>query len=94
MRLFFYGLSLTFSKCFLSVAFANHATDSADQEYLLISVSGGLQDGFPDHYKLDYLAGQPYESKAIFLGRGLVRGYKAYLDVMQPGWRQYTVRQF
>jgi hypothetical protein len=27
--------------------------------------------------------------KAIFLGRGLVPGYKAYLDDMQPTWRQY-----
>jgi hypothetical protein len=27
--------------------------------------------------------------KAVFLGRALVRGYKAYLDVMEPTHRQY-----
>jgi hypothetical protein len=28
--------------------------------------------------------------KALFVGRALVRGCRAYLDVMQPGWRQYS----
>jgi hypothetical protein len=56
-------------------------------EYYVIGVSGGLQDGFPERSKMDYK-----NSKAIFLGRALVRGYKAYLDVMQEGWRQYVVR--
>lgn len=60
-------------------------------EYLVVGVSGGLQDGFPERPKMDYHAGQADESKAIFLGRALVRGYKAYLDVMQQGWRQYVV---
>lgn len=59
-------------------------------EYMVIGVSGGLQDGFPDHVKTDYRSGEPDEVKAILLGRALVRGTKAYLDVMQPGWRQYT----
>ena len=41
--------------------------------------------------KVDYKPGQPDEEvKAIFVGRALVRGTKAYLDVMEPGWRQYT----
>jgi hypothetical protein len=61
------------------------------REYLVVGVSGGLQDGFPEHVRLDFHSGEPDESKAIFLGRALVRGYKAYLDVMQDGWRQYTV---
>ena len=61
-----------------------------DQSYTLIAVSGGLQDGFPDHNKLDYHAGASDEVKAIFIGRALVRGTKAFLDVMQEGWRQYT----
>jgi hypothetical protein len=60
---------------------------TAIAEYYVIGVSGGLQDGFPDRGKMDYV-----DSKAIFLGRALVRGYKAYLDVMQEGWRQYVVR--
>jgi len=60
-------------------------------EYIAVGVSGGLQDGFPEHTRLDYHAGKLDEVQVIFLGRALVRGYKAYLDVMQPTWRQYTV---
>jgi len=61
------------------------------REYILVGVSGGLQDGFPEHSKLDYHSGEADEVQAIFLGRALVRGYKAFLDVMQPTWRQYVV---
>jgi hypothetical protein len=61
-----------------------------DQEYIIVGVSGGLQAGFPDHKNLDYHPGQPDEVQAVFLGRALVRGYKSYLDVMEPDWRQYT----
>lgn len=61
------------------------------EDYVFIGVSGGLQDGFPDHVKLDYHSGQDDEVRAVFVGRALVRGTKAYLDVMQEGWRQYTL---
>jgi hypothetical protein len=64
-------------------------TNTGRQQYLLIGVSGGLQDGFPDRRKLDY-ENEDEVVKAIFLGRALIRGYKAYLDVMQEGWRQYV----
>jgi hypothetical protein len=64
-------------------------TNPGGQQYLLIGVSGGLQDGFPDRRKLDY-ENDDEVVKAIFLGRALIRGYKAYLDVMQEGWRQYV----
>jgi hypothetical protein len=60
------------------------------RQYLFVGVSGGLQDGFPDHNKVDYHAGLEDEVRAIFIGRALVRGCKAFLDVMQDGWRQYT----
>ena len=60
-------------------------------EYIVVGVSGGLQDGFPEHTRLDYHSDKLDEVQVIFLGRALVRGYKAYLDVMQPTWRQYTV---
>jgi hypothetical protein len=59
--------------------------DRSADSFLLIGVSGGLQEGFPAHTKLDYHEGQDDESKAIFLGRALVRGYKPLLDVMQEG---------
>jgi hypothetical protein len=64
---------------------------SADEvEYMIVGVSGGLQGGFPEHVKLHYKSGEPQEVTAVFLGRALVRGYKAFLDVMQPDWRQYA----
>ena len=63
----------------------------AAESYSLIGVSGGLQEGFPAHAKLHY---QDTDNgsvvKALFLGRGLVRGYKAFLDLMEPSWREYT----
>jgi hypothetical protein len=58
-------------------------------DYLIVGVSGGLQDGFPERSKMDYHHGQDDEVPAVFIGKALVRGYKAFLDVMQPGWRQY-----
>jgi len=54
-------------------------------EYILVGVSGGLQKGFPDTVGLHY-----FDRPPVFLGRALVRGYKSYLDVMQPSWRQYV----
>lgn len=63
------------------------ATQAA--EYVLLGVSGGLQDGFPEHPKMDYQDDGEI-SPAVFVGRGLVRGYKAYLDVMELDWRQYV----
>ena len=59
-------------------------------EYVMVGVSGGLQAGFPEHFRMDYHSGMEDEVPAVFLGRALVRGYKSYLDVMQPEWRQYT----
>lgn len=74
----------------LFLAVAASATPSKDRQYLLVGVSGGLQDGFPERGKLNYNHGLEDESKAIYVGKGLVKGYKAFLDVMQPGWRQYV----
>ena len=59
-------------------------------DYILIGVSGGLQEGFPAHTKLHYNNNEGEQVKALFLGRGLVRGYKAFLDLMEPSWREYS----
>jgi hypothetical protein len=76
------------------------------QSYMLLGVSGTLQEGFPLRPRLDYNAsaapdndddnnnnncskGPPYVP-AVFIGRALVRGFKAYLDVKDPGWREYV----
>lgn len=65
------------------------AAPDPSREYLIVGVSGGLQDGFPERPKMNYHDGLEDETKAVFVGKALVRGYKAFLDVMQPGWRQY-----
>jgi hypothetical protein len=63
-----------------------------ESQYVLVGVSGGLQDGFPERSKMDYNNEDDEGSgKAIFLGKGLIRGYKAFLDVMEVGYRQYVV---
>ena len=59
---------------------------AATADYVLLAVSGGLQHGFPDHNKLHPTDGLP----PIYIGRALVRGTKAFLDVMEEGWRQYA----
>jgi hypothetical protein len=67
-----------------------NAGELPGHSYQLIGVSGGLQEGFPHHANLHYSdpENQVY-NKAIFVGHGLVRGYKAYLDLMEEGWREY-----
>lgn len=72
-----------------------------EQRFSLIGVSGTLQDGFELRNRLDY---HPCENgkdrgtscadgsspvPAKFVGKALVRGYKAYLDVKPQGWREY-----
>ncbi|KAI2500997.1 hypothetical protein MHU86_13471 [Fragilaria crotonensis] len=76
---------------FLLVTTTIADTTVKDRQYLLVGVSGGLQDGFTGRPKLNYNHGLEDESKAIYVGRGLVKGYKAFLDVMQSGWREYTL---
>lgn len=78
-------------------AAASAAGVNAEQEssYLLIGVSGTLQDGFALRDRLDYTtsnvdgSGGEHDVPAIFIGRALVRGYKAYLDIKDPGWREF-----
>jgi len=62
---------------------------SASADYLLVGVSGTLQDGFPLRDRLDYRQSGQELVPAIFIGKGLVRGYKAYLDVKDAGCREY-----
>ncbi len=82
LYLFCFVLSLSFRPC---------GAVEYSQEYIIVGVSGGLQAGFPDHKNLDYHSGEEDEVQAVFLGRALVRGYKSFLDVMEPDWRQYTL---
>jgi hypothetical protein len=78
---------------------AQHASGSSEASYLLIGVSGTLQDGFPLRDRLDYTSPSPCndtapgdENKhvpAILIGKALVRGFKAYLDIKEPEWREF-----
>jgi hypothetical protein len=78
---------------------AQHASGSCEASYLLIGVSGTLQDGFPLRDRLDYTSPSPCndtapgdENKhvpAILIGKALVRGFKAYLDIKEPEWREF-----
>jgi hypothetical protein len=74
---------------------ARHDTQSY---YMLLGVSGTLQEGFPLRHRLDYNAtgddddgdSEPSLVPAIFIGKALVRGFKAYLDVKDVGWREHV----
>ncbi|CAN0186744.1 unnamed protein product, partial [Phaeothamnion confervicola] len=37
----------------------------------------------------NYHHGEPDEITAVYWGTALVRGYKAFLDIKQPTWREY-----
>ncbi|CAN0379468.1 unnamed protein product, partial [Ectocarpus sp. 8 AP-2014] len=48
------------------------------------------QDGFAARHWLDYHSGREDERKALLVGNALVKGYKAFLDVKQKGWREHV----
>ncbi|CAN0307842.1 unnamed protein product, partial [Ectocarpus sp. 6 AP-2014] len=72
------------------LARAATTTPDKDTTYHLVGVSGGLQDGFAARHWLDYHSGREDESKALLVGNALVKGYKAFLDVKQKGWREHV----
>jgi hypothetical protein len=83
------SFSWIFLVCLFSCLICCDAQESP-QSFLLIGVSGTLQDGFELRDRLDYK--NPLDgatTKAQFVGKALVRGYKAYFDVKRPGWREY-----
>ena len=85
---------LTITQQFLVSAQSTHPPT----KYLLIGVSGGLQDGFPERSKMDYVQYDDVTNTtititpAIYIGKALIRGFKAFFDVMESGYRQYVVR--
>lgn len=73
-----------------------HGSSAKEQSFALIGVSGTLQDGFELRDRLDYVdcsnataGGSCTTIPAKFVGKALVRGYKAYLDIKPKGWREY-----
>jgi hypothetical protein len=76
---------------------AQDTSGSSEASYLLIGVSGTLQDSFSLRSRLDYTSPSPSTAPgdkdehvpAILIGKALVRGFKAYLDIKEPGWREF-----
>jgi hypothetical protein len=60
--------------------------DSTD--FVMVAVSGTLEEGFPLRPNLNYVS--PTERvDAVFLGRALIRGLRAHLDMKDPASREY-----
>jgi hypothetical protein len=58
--------------------------------YVLLAVSGTLEEGFELRKNMDYRPfgdDGPGRVNATFLGNALVRGYKSFLDIKNPTWR-------
>ncbi|HEX5657718.1 MAG TPA: hypothetical protein VFX59_11010 [Polyangiales bacterium] len=71
---------------------AEHATDWSGtcegSDMIMVAVSGTLEEGFPLRPNLDYTS--PTEKvPAVFLGRALIRGLRAHLDMKDPNSREY-----
>jgi hypothetical protein len=57
---------------------------------VMLAVTGTLQDGFSMRRNLNWTSPTTGETvDAVFVGWGLCRGLKAYLDVKEPGSREY-----
>jgi hypothetical protein len=63
-------------------------TSRREVSYAILAVSGTLEEGFPLRKNLDYDG--PPSVNATFLGKALVRGHKCFLDIKNPGWREYA----
>ncbi|CAE8621602.1 unnamed protein product, partial [Polarella glacialis] len=64
---------------------------ASEARFIIVAVSGTLQDGFPLRKNLDYT--DPCSgavAEATFLGWALCRGVKAYFDVKDPSCREYV----
>jgi hypothetical protein len=61
-------------------------------KFVIVAVSGTLEEGFPLRPNLDFITevdeGNP-PVLAIFLGKALVRGVKAFLDIKDPMSREF-----
>ena len=60
-----------------------------DTAFNIVAVSGTLEEGFPLRPNLDFEPGTPNEVLSTFLGKALIRGLKANLDIKSSGWREF-----
>jgi hypothetical protein len=71
---------------------ARSETEETRISYVLLAVSGTLEEGFELRKNMDYRPhgdNGPGRVNATFLGKALVRGYKSFLDIKNPTWREY-----
>ena len=63
---------------------------AAREDMVALAVTGTLQDGFSMRKNLDWVEPSSREKvDAVFLGWALCRGLRAYLDVKEPGSREW-----
>ena len=76
---------------------SNHPNDytgrCGETKFVIVAVSGTLEEGFALRPNLDFLTevneGNP-PVLAVFLGKALVRGVKAYLDIKNSNSREFV----
>lgn len=70
----------------------DYAGECGGTKLVIVAVSGTLEEGFPLRPNLDFITevneGNP-PVLAIFLGRALIRGVKAFLDIKDPVSREF-----
>lgn len=62
--------------------------NESSTRFAIVAVSGTLEEGFPLRKNLDFIEDSE-TVKAVFLGKALIRGLKAHLDIKSAGWREY-----
>lgn len=71
----------------------DHTGKCRDTKFVLVAVSGTLEEGFALRPNLDFISEINEGNKAvlgIFLGHALVRGVKAFLDIKDPNSREFA----
>jgi len=70
----------------------DYSGECGGTKFVIVAVSGTLEEGFPLRPNLDFTTevneGNP-PVLAIFLGRALIRGVKAFLDIKDPMSREF-----
>ena len=64
-------------------------SNNIDTAFNIVAVSGTLEEGFPLRKNLDFEPGTANQILSTFLGKALIRGLRAYLDIKGPGFREF-----
>eukprot|EP00977_Amphora_coffeiformis_P017445 scaffold5684_cov169-Amphora_coffeaeformis.AAC.20 len=104
MRLFLrYLFLVSLSLVVADGSVAGGGGEEEEDSFVLVGVSGTLQDGFELRNRLDYYeydkdpGSEEFVTRSVparLVGTALVRGYKAYLDIKPPGYREYKAEPY